>query len=275
MKTSIISMLAMSIVLTSCVYVSPGKNGENGSDGWNVFSGNEGTGPVTDKTYADNIDQIQVSTSINAEVIKSDTEKVVISAPSDIIEYVKVDNNGGKVRVYVNSGYGKNISTKNVKAKIYVKDFTQLSANSSANIKVSDTFTQDKVEVYVSSSGSIDASNLEANDFKIDVSSSGDFSGKIWAVNLNAYASSSGDINIFGKAKNATLDANSSGDIKATDLMIENANLSASSSGNITTSVSKSLTANASSSGDVTVYKKGNLEQSKIQKGSGGDVYIR
>ncbi len=275
MKTSIISMLAMSIVLTSCVYVSPGKNGENGSDGWNVFSGNEGTGPVTDKTYADNIDQIQVSTSINAEVIKSDTEKVVISAPSDIIEYVKVDNNGGKVRVYVNSGYGKNISTKNVKAKIYVKDFTQLSANSSANIKVNDTFTQDKVEVYVSSSGSIDASNLEANDFKIDVSSSGDFSGKIWAVNLNAYASSSGDINIFGKAKNATLDANSSGDIKATDFMIENANLSASSSGNITTSVSKSLTANASSSGDVTVYKKGNLEQSKIQKGSGGDVYIR
>lgn len=275
MKTSIISMLAMSIVLTSCVYVSPGKNGENGSDGWNVFSGNEGTGPVTDKTYADNIDQIQVSTSINAEVIKSDTEKVVISAPSDIIEYVKVDNNGGKVRVYVNSGYGNNISTKNVKAKIYVKDFTQLSANSSANIKVSDTFTQDKVEVYVSSSGSIDASNLEANDFKIDVSSSGDFSGKIWAVNLNAYASSSGDINIFGKAKNAKLDANSSGDIKATDLMIENADLSASSSGNITTSVSKSLTANASSSGDVTVYKKGNLEQSKIQKGSGGDVYIR
>ncbi|MEN9487219.1 MAG: hypothetical protein RIR56_907 [Bacteroidota bacterium] len=275
MKTSIISMLAMSAVLTSCVYVSPGKNGENGSDGWSGFSNNEGTGPITDKTYFGNIDQIQVSTSINAEVVKSDTEKVVISAPSDIMEYIKVDNNGGKVRVYVNSGFGKSISTKNVKAKIYVKDFTQLSANSSADIKVNDTFTQDRVEVYASSSGSIDVSNLEANDFKIDVSSSGDFSGKIWAVNLNAYASSSGDVNIYGKAKNATLDANSSGDIKATDLMIENANLSASSSGNVTTSVSRSLTANANSSGDVTVYKKGNLEQSKIQKSSGGDVYIK
>lgn len=275
MKTSIISMLAMSAVLTSCVYVSPGKNGENGSDGWGGFSNNEGTGPITDKTYSGNIDQIQVSTSINAEVVKSDTEKVVISAPSDIMEYIKVDNNGGKVRVYVNSGFGKSISTKNIKAKIYVKDFTQLSANSSADIKVNDTFTQDRIEVYASSSGSIDVSNLEANDFKIDVSSSGDFSGKIWAVNLNAYASSSGDVNIYGKAKNATLDANSSGDIKATDLMIENANLSASSSGNVTTSVSRSLIANANSSGDVTVYKKGNLEQSKIQKSSGGDVYIK
>ena len=90
-----------------------------------------------------------------------------------------------------------------------------------------------------------------------------------------AYASSSGDVNIYGKAKNATLDANSSGDIKATDLMIENANLSASSSGNVTTSVSRNLIANANSSGDVTVYKKGNLEQSKIQKSSGGDVYIK
>ena len=38
MKTSIISMLAMSAVLTSCVYVSPGKNGENGSE--NVGIGN-------------------------------------------------------------------------------------------------------------------------------------------------------------------------------------------------------------------------------------------
>ena len=91
MKTSIISMLAMSAVLTSCVYVSPGKNGENGSDGWSGFSNNEGTGPITDKTYFGNIDQIQVSTSINAEVVKSDTEKVVLSAPSDILEYIRVN----------------------------------------------------------------------------------------------------------------------------------------------------------------------------------------
>ena len=60
--------------------------------------------------------------------------------------------------------------TKNVKAKIYVKDFTQLSANLAQILKVNDTFTQDRIEVYASSSGSIDVSNLEtANDFKIDV----------------------------------------------------------------------------------------------------------
>lgn len=274
MKTTVITMLAMSFVLTSCVKVK-NENGEKGKDGWEFFSGNKGNGAITEKTYDGDIDQIKVSTSIDAEVIKSDAEKVVISAPSDIMDNIKVALKGGVLAVYVDSGFGNNISTKNVKAKIYVKDFNQLSADSSADIKVLDTFTQDKVDVYISSSASIDVANLEANDLKIYTNSSGDFSGKIWAVNLGAYASSSGDINIFGKAKNATMDSNSSGDLKATDLIVENAILSASSSGDIVTSVSKSLTANANSSGEITVYKKGNLEQTQIHKNSGGDVYLK
>ena len=274
MKTTVITMLAMSFVLTSCVKVK-NENGEKGKDGWEFFSGNKGNGAITEKTYDGDIDQIKVSTSIDAEVIKSDTEKVVISAPSDIMDNIKVALKGGVLAVYVDSGFGNNISTKNVKAKIYVKDFNQLSADSSADIKVLDTFTQDKVDVYISSSASIDVANLEANDLRIYTNSSGDFSGKIWAVNLGAYASSSGDINIFGKAKNATMDSNSSGDLKATDLIVENAILSASRSGDIVTSVSKSLTANANSSGEITVYKKGNLEQTQIHKNSGGDVYLK
>ena len=274
MKTTVITMLAMSFVLTSCVKVK-NENGEKGKDGWEFFSGNKGNGVITEKTYDGDIDQIKVSTSIDAEVIKSDTEKVVISAPSDIMDNIKVALKGGVLAVYVDSGFGNNISTKNVKAKIYVKDFNQLSADSSADIKVLDTFTQDKVDVYISSSASIDVANLEANDLKIYTNSSGDFSGKVWAVNLGAYTSSSGDINIFGKAKNATMDSNSSGDLKATDLIVENAILSASSSGDIVTSVSKSLTANANSSGEITVYKKGNLEQTQIHKNSGGDVYLK
>lgn len=274
MKTTVITMLAMSFVLTSCVKVK-NENGEKGKDGWEFFSGNKGNGAITEKTYDGDIDQIKVSTSIDAEVIKSDTEKVVVSAPSDIMDNIKVALKGGVLAVYVDSGFGNSISTKNVRVKIYVKDFNQLSADSSADIKVLDTFTQDKVDVYISSSASVDVANLEANDLRIYTNSSGDFSGKVWAVNLGAYASSSGDINIFGKAKNATMDSNSSGDLKATDLIVENAILSASSSGDIVTSVSKSLTANANSSGEITVYKKGNLEQTQIHKNSGGDVYLK
>ena len=121
MKATIIPLLAVSLGLTSCINV----NTEKG-DISEIFSGKKGNGPITDKTYDGNINQIQVSTSIDAEVLKSDTEKVVISAPSDIMEFIKVENNGGNLRIFVNSGFGRNISTQNVKAKIYVKDFTGL-----------------------------------------------------------------------------------------------------------------------------------------------------
>lgn len=274
MKTSIISMLALSLALTSCVKINT-ERGENGKDGWDVFSGNEGKEPITDKTVEGEIDEIKVSTSIDAEIFKSNTEKVVVSAPADIMQYIKVENNAGKVRIYIKSDFGKSISTKNVKAKFYVKDFTKVVADSSGDIKIVDAFTQDKVEINVYSSGNIEATNLEANNFKIDVNSSGDFSGKIWAVNLEANASSSGDIIIHGKAKNATLQSSSSGDVKAKELMVENANLEASSSGDIAVSVSKSLNARATSSGEITVYKNGNLEQSNIQKSSAGNVYLK
>jgi hypothetical protein len=270
MKTFIISTAVMSAALTSCIQV----NSEKG-DFTDLFSSNKGHGPITEKTYEGNIDRIKVSTSINAEVYKSDAEKVVISAPSDIMEYIKVDNSGGNLRIYVHSGFGKSISTQKVRAKIFVKDFSEISADSSADISVKDTFTQNKMKVKVSSSGYVEVQNLEANDFEIETNSSGDFSGKIWAVNLNAEASSSGDINIYGEAKNATLEANSSGDVKASELKVENANLEASSSGNISVAVTQNVNAKANSSGEITVFKKGNLEQLKIDKNSGGDVYVK
>lgn len=269
MKTYFLPVFAGVLLLNSCSYSSKGKDGD---DGFSFTVSNEGKEPISQKNYNGDFDEIEVATSINAEVYKSNEEKVVISAPADLQDQIKVENNGGKLRIYVESHFG-GISTKNVKAKIYAKDFTKLSANSSGNIDVKDTFTQDKVTIDVSSSGDI-SGNLEANELSIYSSSSGDFSGKIWAVNLNVESSSSGDIAINGKTKNATISSNSSGDVKATDLIAENADLDASSSGDISISVSKSLKANATSSSEITVYRKGDVN-AQIEKNSGGEVYLK
>lgn len=198
MKTSIVFLFTASTLLTSCINI----NSEKG-DVSDIFSGKKGNGPITEKTYEGSIDKIKVSTSIKAEVYKSDTEKVIISAPSDIMEYIKVDNSGGNLRIYVNSGFGRSVSTQKVTAKIYVKDFSEINSDSSADILVKDAFNQDELFAEVSSSGSIDVQSIEANKVKIEVNSSGDFSGKILAVHLNAEASSSGNITIHGEAKNA------------------------------------------------------------------------
>lgn len=231
----------------------------------------EGKGPVTEKVYKMNFDEIKVAQSIVAEVIKSNEEKVVISAPSDLMEYILVENSGGKLYIHVKKGVS--ISTNNIRAKIYAKDFTKLEASSSANIKVKDKFTQDKTDIEVSSSGTI-SGNLEANEMSIDVSSSGTFTGEIWAVKLEADVTSSGIIKIAGKTKTADLEASSSGTLDARNVIAETAQVDASSSGSVSLAVSKQVNAYASSSGSISIAKKGNLNVLSKKESSGGSISI-
>ncbi len=236
------------------------------------FTPKVGTGIIKNKEYKMSFNEIQVAQGISAEVEKSDEEKVVITAPSDILDDILVENNNGKLYIHFKSGL--NISSRNVAAKIFAKDFSSVKATSSADITFKDKFTQEKTEIEASSSGTVKG-NLEANDLSIDVSSSGTFSGKIWAVNLEGDVSSSGDIIISGKTKNAKFQSSSSGTLNAKDVIAENAEIDASSSGSVSLSVSNELRASASSSGDVNIYKKGNLNVVSQKENSGGSVSIQ
>ena len=265
MKTSFIFACTTLVLFTSCNIKSDNGFPLN-------FGTKEGNGIIKTQQFMMNFDEIKISQSIAAELVKSSTEKVVVTAPSDIIDDILVENDNG--RLYIHFKSGLNISARNVAVKIFAKDFSKLEANSSASIAIKDQFTQEKTEVKVGSSGSI-SGNLEANDLSIDVSSSGSYSGKIWAVNLVAEVSSSGDIIISGKTKNANLDASSSGTLDAKGVMAENAEIEASSSGSASLSVSNELRASANSSGDVIIKKIGNLNIFSQKENSGGSISIQ
>lgn len=230
-----------------------------------------GNGEIISKEHNVDFDEIKVVQSISAEVVKSDTEKVIISAPSDIMEDILVDNTNGRLLIHFKPGL--QLSANKVSAKIFAKDFSKLEATSSARIEVKDQFTQDKTEVEVSSSADI-IGNLEANDLDIDVSSSGSFRGKIWAVNLNAEASSSAKINIEGKATNAKIDVASSGAVNGENVVAKNAEIQASSSGRAHLGVIEKLSAKTSSSGNVKVIRKGKLNVISQDSNSGGRITI-
>ncbi|MGZ5272848.1 MAG: head GIN domain-containing protein [Kaistella sp.] len=264
MKTLLITA-AVSATMLSCTMKSDQVFPVN-------FTAKDGKGIIKTKQYDMSFDEIKVAQSISAEVVKSDIEKVVITAPSDILDDILVDNVDGKLFIHFKPHL--NISARNVAAKIFVKDFTHLEATSSARIAVKDKFTQDKTDVEVSSSGSI-TGNLEANDLSVDVSSSGSFSGQIWAVNLKSQATSSGEVNFSGKTKNAEIQVSSSGTIAAKNLTADLAEIQASSSGSVSLSVADQLNASASSSGDISVYRKGNLNVISQNESSGGNVTIQ
>lgn len=265
MKTNTIFLLLFFVFAISC-------NVSKDGSGFFNFVPKEGKGPLQTKEFKGNFNEIKVVQSINAEIVKSDEELVKLTAPSDIIDDILIEIQGGKLFVHVRSG--ANISVKNISVKIFAKDFSALEASSSASIVVKDKFTQDTTSVKVNSSGSV-SGYLEANELSVDVSSSAEFSGKVWAVNLKADVSSSGTIDMEGKAKNSFLQASSSGDISAYKLITDNAELDASSSGSISVGVSNSLSASASSSGSIDVLRKGNLNVIQQKENSSGSIDIR
>jgi len=265
-------MKPASVLLLSAMFAFSACNSK--SEGNKIFNfvPKEGKGPIEDKEYNLDFDAISVAQSINAEIIKADTEKVIVTAPSDILNDILVEKTGDKLNIHFKPGL--NLSAKKVSVKIFAKDFSKIEASSSADIKVRDKFTQDKTTIKVSSSASIDG-DFEANDLEIDGSSSGSFSGKIWAVDLDVDVSSSADVNISGKAKKADMDASSSGSIDANSVTAEYAELKASSSGSINLSVSNTLSATANSGGSVDITKKGNLQVISKTENSGGSVDVR
>lgn len=231
---------------------------------------------IIERRYEGEIDKIYVSNSIPAEIIKSDKEYVVLEGSDHDLEDVKVRLEKGNLRITMES---KKTSFNRpqifyVRAKIYVKEFTNVEANSSAKIVFKDKFTQDKVSVSISSSGSIKG-NLEANRFLINANSSGEFEGDIWAVNLDANVSSSGEVKASGKVREANIETSSSGDFEGEKLEIKTANLSASSSGEISVSVLEKVSAQASSGGDIEIYHHGSLMKKNSKQNSGGTVKFK
>lgn len=271
MKKRTLFIFSALVVLASCNERHEKKNKEK--NGWVEKVINKETGPVQQREFNGDFDEIQVSQAIEAEVIKSDIEKVVISAPQSIIDEVLVENSGGKLHIHYKPGI-RVMNISKVTAKIYTKDFTKLVAESAASINVKDKFTQEKTEIEVSSAGSI-SGNLEANDLNINTGSSSNFSGKIWAVNLDIESSSGSSIDISGKAKNADISSSSGSSITAKDVIVDNVEVDASSGASIQISAVSSVKAEASSGGSVDIAKKGDLKNVTKNESSGGSINIQ
>lgn len=269
MKPTSLLIISASILLASCNEKHERRENNNN---WVDTVTNKDHGPTKQREFSGDFDEIEVSQAIEAEIIKADKEKVVISAPSNIIDDILVDNDSGKLHIHYKSGI-RVMNNYKVTAKIYTKDFSKLIANSAASIAVKDKFTQEKTDIEVSSAARI-SGDLEANDFDISVDSSGNFEGKIWAVDLDVDGSSAASISMSGKAKNAEISSSSASSVSAKEVVVENLRAEASSGASVQISAASKIDAEASSSGSVNVYKRGNVTSVTKNESSGGSVTI-
>ena len=257
MKKNVILTMLLAMALCSCTISVSGESKEGIVPSKNY---------ITQKVKVDNFYGISTSTSIDVNYTQTTgNTDVEIYAPDNLMEYVKVENDGGMLKIYFESEvHGKGINIRgqhNTKVNISAPAIHALHTSSSGDIVlVNGLKTNGLVTVESSSAGEIEGSGISCEELVIEASSAGDIELKNVACStLQVEASSAGDVSLSGACRSAKLEASSAGEIDADDLKADAVVAEASSSGDVSCYAVESLEASASSAGKV--YYKGNPKQ--------------
>ena len=243
---------------------------------------------ITQKVKVDNFEGISTSSSIDVKYTQTTgSTDVEVYAPDNLMEYVKLEVEGGMLKIFFYSEEtGKSI---NIKGKhdtevriaapavhalqasssgdillmngLQCEEEVSLSASSSGDIKGGNILCK-ALETEASSSGDIELENVECTSLMTEASSAGDISiNDVKAETVNVQASSSGDVSLAGVCRSAKFESSSAGDIEADGLKAEHVIAKASSAGNITCHATESLEVSISSAGNVSY--KGDPKQIK------------
>ena len=191
---------------------------------------------------------VRVSEAIDVYLKKGDKESVKVEVTGTDLSNVLTEVNGTTLKIHMRN---RNFRGRN-SVKVYVT-FTRLeklSASSAANLFSTDPIKSDRLEISVSSAGSVEA--------------------KLESESVSVSSSSAGKTVLEGKTKSLEIEASSAGDIDAYNLESENVNVSVSSAGSAKISVSKELEAHASSGGSIRY--RGNPLKTNTDSSSGGSV---
>lgn len=277
MKTNVIIATMLVVALESCA-ISVSSDSKDAI----VPSKNY----ITQKVKVDNFEGISTSSSI--DVIYTQTAgstDVEVYAPDNLMEYVRVQVDGGMLKISFYSdekGKGINIKGKHeTKVRVSAPAIHSLWASSSGDIVLKNglqyagevsmrssssgdikggSIICKALETEASSSGDIELENVECTALVTEASSAGDISIKyLKAETVNVEASSSGDVSMAGVCRTAKFEASSAGDIEADELKAEKVIAKASSAGDVTCYASESLEVSTSSAGNVGY--KGNPKQ--------------
>ena len=191
---------------------------------------------------------VRASEAIDVYLKKGDKESVKVEATGTELSNVLTEVNGTTLKIHMRDGNFR--GRKSVKVYVTFTRLEKLSASSAANLFSTDPIKSSKLEISVSSAGSVEV-NLESESVSVS-------------------ASSAGKTVLEGKTQSLEIEASSAGDIDAYNLESENVNASVSSAGSAKISVSKELEAHASSGGSIRY--RGNPLKTNTDSSSGGSV---
>jgi Putative auto-transporter adhesin, head GIN domain len=263
MKKLIFSLLAISVLMTSC------------DDGWGIFDGGNritGKGAV-ERTTRDVKDfkSIDLATSANVFVKQGTAFKVEVEAQKNIAEVFETVVEDGVLKLKTKKGIW-NLTYEKLNVYVEMPTVETLEISGSGDMMVETALSGDKMRLHISGSGNILAEKgVIVKALEIGLSGSGDVKASgISASELSTEITGSGGLELTGTADKANYSISGSGDISAKNVKSKTVEAHISGSGSISCHADESLDAHASGSGDITY--SGNATSVKSKASGSGSV---
>jgi hypothetical protein len=207
---------------------------------------------VTQNRNVSNFKEIQVGSGIDLYLKQSNTEILVLTAPSDKIGKIITEVHNGVLKIYVErSNWNWNWSSKSSpKIMLSFKDIVALRAGGGSDVYSEGRLLFDKI--------AIDASG--GSDIKLDLT----------AEIVDCEASGGSDAVLTGSAKYFKGNASGGSDLKAKDLRTQSCVITSSGGSDAYVWVEKDMKANASGGSDIYYY--GRPTSISVNKSGGSDI---
>ena len=211
---------------------------------------------VTQNRNVSNFKEIQISSGIDLYLKQGNTEKLVLTAPSDKIGKIITEVQNGVLKIYFerNNNWGLNWSNKSsTKVMLSFKDIVALRAGGGSDVYSEGRLLFDKI--------AIDASG--GSDVKLDLT----------AEMVDCESSGGSDATLTGSAKYFRGNASGGSDLKAKDLRTQSCVITSSGGSDAYVWVENDMIANASGGSDIYYY--GSPKSIKVNKSGGSDINRR
>ncbi len=197
---------------------------------------------------------INVAGSFDVYITQGSTESVKVEAPSDVIDRIITEVNGGVLKVY-NKNDGWNWGDwfghhKKIVVYVVVKDVNSINLSGSGDVFFKEGIT--------------------TNSLNLHVSGSGDMTGRVEVKTLESSISGSGDMKLSGHAGSCTVSLVGSGDYTARNLLTVNTAVRVTGSGDAQINASEKVDASVQGSGDV--HYTGGARNINSNKTGSGDI---
>lgn len=207
---------------------------------------------ITENRNTGSYEAIYIAGSFDVELVDGKEGELTLKGEENLLEYIVTEIKDGKLVIKVEKGV--NLSPSSWKQGIFI------------------TVPVESVDaVTLSGSGDIvGKKTIETDNFKTDISGSGDISLSVKANSVKATISGSGDITLNGKTTDFEVRVSGSGDVNAYDLSALNVTANVSGSADIEVTATEMIQARVSGSGDISY--RGNPKKIDTKSSGSGDI---